>query len=94
MALRPRAVASGGRVPCAARKGCSTRETHSLRNSVPAARPPRSTQKWTNLATVHWYKATRETYNTAQSLLDDEPIRKEMANLRELVKVRHGPPVG
>jgi hypothetical protein len=40
------------------------------------------------MTTVHWYKATREVYNTATTLLDEAPIRKEMANLRELVKAR------
>ena len=39
------------------------------------------------MSTVHWYKATSETYNTAASLLEEEPIRREAANLKELVKV-------
>ncbi|KIY91271.1 hypothetical protein MNEG_16693 [Monoraphidium neglectum] len=43
--------------------------------------------KWVDMTTVHWYKATKETYNTATTLLDESPIRKEMANLKELVKV-------
>jgi hypothetical protein len=39
------------------------------------------------LTSVHWYKATAETFNTAATLLDEEPIRREMANLKELVRV-------
>lgn len=45
------------------------------------------TSRWVELTSVHWYKATAETYNTAATLLDEEPIRREMANLRELVRV-------
>lgn len=60
-----------------------------VRDVLSSTHLPRSAgQKWLNLTTVHWYKATRETYNTASTLLDEEPIKKEMANLRELVKVR------
>eukprot|EP00878_Enallax_costatus_P030280 GHUV01032955.1.p1 GENE.GHUV01032955.1~~GHUV01032955.1.p1 ORF type:complete len:160 (+),score=39.49 GHUV01032955.1:1539-2018(+) len=43
--------------------------------------------QWMNLATVHWYKATKETPNTVQTLLDEGPIRSEMANLRKLVEI-------
>jgi hypothetical protein len=43
--------------------------------------------RFVETTSVHWYKATSETFNTAATLLDEEPIRKEMANLRELVKV-------
>jgi hypothetical protein len=39
------------------------------------------------MTSVHWYKATAETPNTAATLLDEGPIRSEMANLKELVKV-------
>ncbi|KAF6257756.1 glycoside hydrolase superfamily [Scenedesmus sp. NREL 46B-D3] len=40
-----------------------------------------------NLVTVHWYKARREDRNTVQSLLDEGPVRTEMANLRRLVEI-------
>jgi len=40
------------------------------------------------MTTVHWYKDTKETYNTAVSLLDEAPIRREMDNLKKLVEVR------
>jgi hypothetical protein len=40
-----------------------------------------------NLVTVHWYKARREDENTVQSLLDEGPVRTEMANLRRLVEI-------
>ncbi len=36
---------------------------------------------------VHWYKATKETFNTAQSLLDEGPIRSDVANMRNLVQM-------
>jgi len=39
------------------------------------------------MTSVHWYKATSETFNTAASLLDEAPIRKEMINLAEIVRV-------
>jgi hypothetical protein len=39
------------------------------------------------MTSVHWYKATAEVYNTAATLLDEEPIRREMENLKELVRV-------
>lgn len=37
--------------------------------------------------TVHWYKAARERGDTAQSLLEEWPLRKEMDNLKQLVAV-------
>jgi hypothetical protein len=40
-----------------------------------------------NLATVHWYKARREDQNTVQTLLEEGPVRTEMANLRKLVEI-------
>ncbi len=43
------------------------------------------------LVTIHWYKATKETYNTAATLLDEGPIRKEMDNLKKLVQVGRRP---
>jgi diaminopimelate decarboxylase len=39
------------------------------------------------MSSVHWYKATSETFNTPVTLLDEDPIRKEMTNLREIVRV-------
>lgn len=39
------------------------------------------------MTSIHWYKATKETYNTAASLLDEDAIRVEMVNLAQLVKV-------
>jgi hypothetical protein len=39
------------------------------------------------MTSIHWYKATRETFNTAASLLDEDIIRLEMSNLAQLVKV-------
>jgi len=42
--------------------------------------------KFLDLVTVHWYKATKESYNTPVTLLDEAPIRKEMDNLRALVQ--------
>lgn len=44
------------------------------------------TASFVNLTTVHWYKATKETYNTPTTLLEEPPIRKEMDNLRALVQ--------
>ncbi|KAI8467768.1 MAG: hypothetical protein J3K34DRAFT_480182 [Monoraphidium minutum] len=51
--------------------------------------------KYVGLVTVHWYKATMETPNTAVTLLDDAPMRKEMANLKTLVGVaqKYGKPL-
>jgi hypothetical protein len=46
-----------------------------------------SNLQYIGLATVHYYKATREAYNTAATLLEEAPIRKDMANLRALVGV-------
>lgn len=43
--------------------------------------------QWMNLVTVHWYKATKETPNTVTTLLDEGPIRDEMANLQKLVAI-------
>jgi len=42
--------------------------------------------KFLEMVTVHWYKATKESYNTPVTLLDEAPIRKEMDNLRALVQ--------
>jgi hypothetical protein len=39
------------------------------------------------MVTVHWYKATKETPNTPESLLDEGPVRVEMDNLKQLVQV-------
>jgi hypothetical protein len=47
----------------------------------------RMNARWVSMTTVHWYKATSETFNTPQSLLDEDPIRLEMDNLAQLVKV-------
>lgn len=38
------------------------------------------------MTTLHWYKATKETYNTPTTLLEEAPIRREMDNLRALVQ--------
>lgn len=43
--------------------------------------------RYVSMVTVHWYKATKETHNTAVSLLDEAPIRREMDNLKQLVQV-------
>jgi hypothetical protein len=43
--------------------------------------------RWLNLTTLHWYKATRENGDTVQTLLDEAPLRSEMANLKQLVDV-------
>eukprot|EP00775_Hariotina_reticulata_P005367 gene5367-5602_t len=43
--------------------------------------------RWLNMTSVHWYKATSETINTPVTLLDEAPIRKEMINLAEIVRV-------
>lgn len=43
-----------------------------------------------NLTTVHWYKATKETYNTPSTLLEEAPIRQEMDNLRAIVQTSQG----
>jgi hypothetical protein len=37
------------------------------------------------MVTVHWYKSTKETFNTAQSLLDEAPLRQDMNRLKILV---------
>jgi diaminopimelate decarboxylase len=47
----------------------------------------RTNGKWVEMTSVHWYKATSETYNTPVTLLDEDPIRREMANLKEIVRV-------
>lgn len=47
-------------------------------------------QKVLKVTTLHWYKATRETYNTPVTLLEEAPIRKEMDNLRALVQTSAG----
>ncbi|GBF91995.1 hypothetical protein Rsub_04719 [Raphidocelis subcapitata] len=46
--------------------------------------------KYVGLVTLHWYKATKETYNTPATLMEEAPIRKEADNLRELVRVSRG----
>jgi hypothetical protein len=43
------------------------------------------------MTTVHWYKDTKEAPNTATTLLDEAPVRREMDNLKRLVEVRVGP---
>lgn len=45
----------------------------------------RATKRWLKLVTVHWYKTTSQTFTTPETLLDEEPIRKDMANLKLLV---------
>lgn len=37
--------------------------------------------------TVHWYKSAREKGDTVQTLLEEYPLRTEMANLKQLVDV-------
>ena len=49
--------------------------------------PCSSNAPWVSMTSIHWYKATRETFSTAASLLDEDPIRLEMFNLAQLVKV-------
>jgi hypothetical protein len=51
--------------------------------------------RWIDLATVHWYKATSQEFNTAETLMDEAPVRREMQNFRELVKIaaKHGKPL-
>jgi hypothetical protein len=39
------------------------------------------------MSSVHWYKATSQVVNTPVTLLDEDPIRREMTNLREIVRV-------
>ncbi|KAF6263669.1 hypothetical protein COO60DRAFT_1698710 [Scenedesmus sp. NREL 46B-D3] len=46
--------------------------------------------RFVRMTTVHWYKATRETYNTPVTLLEEAPMRKEMDNLRALVQTSKG----
>jgi hypothetical protein len=50
---------------------------------------------YVGLVTLHWYKATMETENDATTLLDDGPVKKEMANLKALVGVaaKYGKPL-
>ena len=43
--------------------------------------------RWLNLVTVHWYHSRRETISSTSALLDEAPLRADMASLRELVKV-------
>jgi hypothetical protein len=43
--------------------------------------------RWIALNTVHWYKATRESGGTVQTLLEEYPLTTEMANLKKLVDV-------
>lgn len=40
-----------------------------------------------SLTTVHWYKATRENGDSVDTLLDEEPLRTDMANLKQLVDI-------
>ena len=40
-----------------------------------------------NTVTVHWYKSTKETYNTPQSLLEEAPLRQDMNRLKALVAI-------
>ncbi|KAI8464316.1 MAG: glycoside hydrolase superfamily [Monoraphidium minutum] len=42
--------------------------------------------KWVGVATVHWYKDTAETPNTAASLLDEGRMRRDAASLAALVE--------
>ena len=42
--------------------------------------------KWVNTATVHWYKDRAETFNTAQSLLDEARMRRDARQLARLVE--------
>eukprot|EP00878_Enallax_costatus_P009834 GHUV01010268.1.p1 GENE.GHUV01010268.1~~GHUV01010268.1.p1 ORF type:complete len:631 (+),score=180.97 GHUV01010268.1:56-1948(+) len=48
------------------------------------------TGSFVNLTTLHWYKATKESYNTPTTLLEEAPIRQEMNNLRALVQTSQG----
>jgi hypothetical protein len=48
---------------------------------------PSNAAAYVSMVTVHWYKATKETPNTPQSLLEEGPVRAEMDNLRQLVQV-------
>lgn len=41
--------------------------------------------KWLSMATVHWYKDRAETFNTAQSLLDEARMRRDAQSLSRLV---------
>eukprot|EP00878_Enallax_costatus_P017264 GHUV01018129.1.p1 GENE.GHUV01018129.1~~GHUV01018129.1.p1 ORF type:complete len:450 (+),score=80.81 GHUV01018129.1:440-1789(+) len=50
----------------------------------------RTNGKYVLFTSVHWYKATSETYNTAVTLLDEDPIRQEMTNLKKIVEVSNG----
>lgn len=43
--------------------------------------------RWLGLTTVHWYKAAREQGDTVHTLLEESPLRSEMANLKNLVDV-------
>lgn len=43
--------------------------------------------RWIALNTVHWYKATRESGGTVQTLLEEYPLTAEMVNLKKLVDV-------
>lgn len=36
---------------------------------------------------MHWYKAAREQGDTVHTLLEESPLRSEMANLKALVDV-------
>lgn len=54
---------------------------------MPPPPPGRRNQIFLNLVTVHWYKDTAETYNTPQTLLDEGPLRTDMAFLRQTVQI-------
>lgn len=41
--------------------------------------------RWLSMVTVHWYKDRSETFNTAQSLLDEPQMRRDAASLEKLV---------
>jgi hypothetical protein len=52
-----------------------------------AAQLCRTNGRWVEMTSVHWYKATAEMNVTAAQLLEEEPIRKEMENLKVIVGV-------
>jgi hypothetical protein len=47
----------------------------------------RAAARWVGVTTVHWYTATKEAGTTAEALLDEAPLRREMDNLKRLVEV-------
>lgn len=50
----------------------------------------RTNGKYVLFTSVHWYKATSETFNTAVTLLDEDPIRQEMTNFKKIVEISNG----